>query len=63
MEHNYLRSRYIVYAFAHMHTDRRLANGQYVLWQSHLVSYAIRPFDAHPFVCPGLLFTAIGRSY
>lgn len=46
-----------------MGTNRRLANVQNLLWQSDLVSYAIRPPHAvYPF-CACLPFAACGSTH
>jgi hypothetical protein len=63
MEHDYMRCCCVIHASAHMDTNRRLANVQYLLWQSYLVPDAIRSFDAYLLVCFGLFPAALGRSY
>lgn len=46
-----------------MGTNRRLANVENLLWQSDMVSYAIRPSDAVYAFCARLLFAACGRAH
>jgi hypothetical protein len=40
-----------------------MAHVQYLLWKSHLVSDAVRSFDAYYLVDIGLLIFAFGRSH
>jgi hypothetical protein len=58
MEHHHLYRSGVVSAITNLDANDRLANVQSMLWQPHLVSYAIRSSDTLHFVHSGLLLPA-----
>lgn len=63
MEHDNLYCCGVIHGTTYLDADCRMANVQYLLWQSYLVSYALRfPDDDHT-CCHGLLLVGGGRSH
>lgn len=63
VEYDHIHHRRILYAPSYVDANGRLANVQYMLWQSNLVSYAIRPPHVNPSLCSCLLLVVGGSSY